>query len=141
MYKWTKRFLDLAWVVAGWSKDPSTQCGAVITDYRNRVISLGFNGYPRHVKDKGLSNREQKYLRIIHAEENAILFAQRDLKDCIMYVVPMPPCSLCAGKIIQAGIKKVITVKPKTDVERRWEEKIKVSCEMFNEAEVDIVLI
>jgi dCMP deaminase len=44
--KWIVRFLDLARTVSQWSKDPSTKVGAVIADNQQRVVSLGFNGFP-----------------------------------------------------------------------------------------------
>ena len=44
--KWDRRFLDRAKLISTWSKDPSTQTGAVIT--KNRiVISEGYNGLPQ----------------------------------------------------------------------------------------------
>ena len=50
--KWDMRFLALAEHISEWSKDPSTQVGAVITHSRSkRVISLGFNGFPAGVED------------------------------------------------------------------------------------------
>jgi len=50
--KWTKRFLDMAAVVAEWSKDPSTKVGAVAVDPDSRaVLSTGYNGLPRGVED------------------------------------------------------------------------------------------
>src|SRR5688500_6959549 len=82
--KWTERYMELAAHVAQYSKDPSTKAGAVIVDPSNRVISLGFNGLPKGVLDskERLENREVKYKLILHAETNAILFAQRDLTGC-----------------------------------------------------------
>ena len=75
--KWDLRLLGLAKHVAEWSKDPSTKVGAVIADQKHRVLSLGFNGFARGVKDlaQRLDDRETKYDMIIHAERNAILFA------------------------------------------------------------------
>ena len=49
--KWDKRFLELAKLVGSWSKDPSTKVGAVIVDCNNRIISVGYNGFPKGVKD------------------------------------------------------------------------------------------
>ena len=43
--KWDRRFMDMARLVASWSKDPSSQVGAVITRGKF-VISVGFNGFP-----------------------------------------------------------------------------------------------
>jgi dCMP deaminase len=106
--KWDKRFIDLARLVASWSKDPSTQVGAVIVDTMNRIVSVGYNGFPVGTNDSEemLSDREIKLMRTIHGEENAILFAQRSLTGCRIYVTGHP-CSNCTAKIIQVGITEI----------------------------------
>ena len=73
--KWDKRFLALAEHIARWSKDPSTKIGAVIVDPNKRVVSLGYNCFPRGVEDseERLENREVKYKIIVHCERNALL--------------------------------------------------------------------
>ena len=109
-------------MVANWSKDPSTKCGAVITHPDHRVVSVGFNGFPKGTSDdiELYNNRDEKYRRVVHSEKNAILFAKGiDLNDCIMYIVPMPPCSQCAGMIIQSGIKRVVTIEPLLEYKMR----------------------
>ena len=52
--KWKIRYLKLAKHIASWSKDPSTQCGAVIVNPDNEIISVGFNGFPRGIEDTPL---------------------------------------------------------------------------------------
>ena len=42
-YGWDLRFLDMSQLISSWSKDPSTQVGAVIVDSNNRVESVGYN--------------------------------------------------------------------------------------------------
>lgn len=130
--EWDRRMLALARHVAMWSKDPSTKVGAVITDARNRVLSLGYNGYPRGVPDVGLFDREHKYNRIVHAEMNALLFAGVPLQGAALYVWPMPPCSRCAGPIIQAGITRVVA----PPAQPRWVDACAIGAEMFREAGV-----
>jgi dCMP deaminase len=140
MNHWDKRFLELAQLVAGWSKDPSTKCGAVIVDPSRRVVSLGFNGFPVGVPDlpEHYEDRSEKYPRVIHAEKNAILFAQRDLSGCTIYVWPMMPCPQCAAYIIQADIKRVVTVGCDSDQAQRWGEAFRVSTDMFERAGVTL---
>jgi len=140
MNKWDKRFIEMAYMVASWSKDPSTKCGAVIIDPDKRVLSVGFNGFPAGTSDLHYlyEDREEKYRRVIHSEKNAILFAKQDLTDCIMYVVPMPPCSQCAGMIIQAGIRRVVTIEPTDEQKTRWGADIKTTKSML--AEVGIIM-
>lgn len=105
--KWDRRFLDMAMLVAGWSKDPRVGVGAVIVSSEKRVISVGFNGFPRGFNDEQTEMYGKRF--VLHAEENAIVFAQRDLKGCTLYVAPWPPCLSCTARIIQNGIKRVVT--------------------------------
>lgn len=111
--RWDLRFLALAEFISKWSKDPSTKVGAVIVDPLDRVVSLGFNGLPRHVSDflpDRLQNRSTKYEMVIHGDVNAILFAQRSLVGCTMYTHPCAPCSRCASIIAQSGITRVVAL-------------------------------
>jgi len=136
--KWDSRFYQMAELVASWSKDPSTQVGAVITK-NNRIVSVGFNGYPHGISDRAdIDEREMKYLKTLHAEENAILFAKRDLDGCDIYVTHFP-CPNCAAKIIQTGISSVYCPEQSTDFLSRWGDKVQVSEEMFTEASVSVI--
>jgi len=135
--KWDVRFLEMARNSAMWSKDPSTKVGSVIVDDDKRVISVGYNGFPKGVADnERLNDREEKYKMIVHAERNALLFANKNVKDCHIYTYPFIPCSVCAGMIIQAGIKRVVSVKNKNS---RWQEDFKVSRNLFHESGVILI--
>lgn len=135
MSKWDRRFLGLANLVATWSKDPSTGVGAVIVDDKHRIVSMGFNGFPRAVRDDDaiLENREEKLRRTIHAEANAILFAPRSVEGCTIYVTH-PPCAKCAATIIQAGITRVVSRPPWAAFVERWADDIRSAGEMFAES-------
>lgn len=133
------RFMELAEHVAGWSKDPSTKVGCVIVDQQNRVVSLGFNGFPRGVKDTNLRymDKETKYLFVAHAERNALDNAPLSVEGCTLYS-PLLPCNECAKSIIQKGIKKVVSYEPDEDRPHlHWE----ITKKMFQEAEVRLYLI
>lgn len=132
--KWGIRFVELAEFVSKWSKDPSTKLGAVITR-GIQIISTGFNGFPRNIRDSEelLNDREQKYPRILHAEVNAILFAQQSIRSCNLYVWPFLPCARCAVQIIQSGIQQVVA--PYSD-NPRWNEDFALTRELFDEADV-----
>lgn len=136
--KWDKRFLALAAHIAAWSLDPSTQAGAVIVDGK-RIVSVGYNGLPQGVTDtdERLQNRELKYRLVVHAEFNAILFANRSLRGCTLYTHPFMSCARCAGIVIQSGISRVVA--PWSD-NPRWVEEFALSKEMFAEAGVEVVL-
>lgn len=114
--------LDEAVVAMTPSKDPSTQVGAYICDTEGRPVSKGRNGLPRGVNDDDprLHDREWKYPRTIHAEANAIFFADRHrLKGSTMYVTHMP-CVPCASAIIQNGITRVVCPAPSEQFASRW---------------------
>jgi len=48
---WDGRYISLAKEISSWSKDPSTQCGAVIVGDSGQVLSQGYNGFPRGISD------------------------------------------------------------------------------------------
>ena len=139
---WDKRFLGLAENVSTWSKDPSTQVGACITDNKNRVVSVGYNGFPRGVDDNKdyLNDRNKKLQRTVHAEPNAILFAQKDLTGHSIYTYPFQPCHNCAALIIQAGITKVVAPAASDELKERWHESMVAAEEMFEEAGVELFI-
>lgn len=139
MSKWSERFLDLANHIATWSKDPTTQVGCVIVDKQNRIVSVGFNGFPRGVKDlvERYDDRPTKHLFVAHAERNALDNAPLSVEGCTLYS-PLLPCNECAKSIIQKGIKKVISYQPTADVPHfNWD----VTKQMFLEAGVQLYLI
>ena len=110
--KWDERYINLAKHIADWSKDPSTKVGAVIADDKGRIVSLGFNGFPQKISDnERLNDRDEKYNVIVHAEANAILFANKDLSGYTIYTYPFQPCSRCAGLIIQSELKELLQLK------------------------------
>jgi dCMP deaminase len=133
---WTNRFISLAKHIATWSKDPSTQVGAVITDGK-RVVSVGYNGPPINTMDKPMT-REEKLLRTVHAEENAVLFANRSVAGCAIYVTH-PPCAHCTSILIQSGINRIYFDCPPTDFMMRWADNLSMSNLMCAEAGVELV--
>lgn len=133
--------MDMAELVAGWSKDPSTKVGAVIVSPDNYVVSVGFNGFPRGIHDNDrLNQRGTKYMNIVHAEMNALMFANRSVEGCTLYTYPFQPCSQCAACIIQSGIKKIIT-KKLSKVQPKWYNDFSNARQMFNEANVELEIL
>jgi dCMP deaminase len=137
--KWDRRFIDLARHISSWSKDPSTQTGAVIVDSQRRVVSVGYNGLPMGVQDleERLNVREVKYKMIVHCERNALLFANRSLDNCVLYTWPFMSCSVCAGMVIQSGISRCVAPLNNNP---RWVKDFELSAEMFEESGVVVDL-
>jgi len=140
MTEWDGRFWDLASLVAGWSKDPSTQVGAVIVNKNRQVLGLGYNGFPRGVIDdpERYNNREAKLMFVAHAERNALDNTFTSSEGATLYST-LFPCTDCAKGIIQRGIKRVVTTAPS---ETQWQ---RFNCEfsktMFEEAGVELALV
>jgi dCMP deaminase len=140
MNKWTRRYLDIAKEVGTWSKDPSKQIGAVAVGDKGQILSQGYNGFPRGVKDTNdrYNNREEKYKYVVHGEMNCIYNACNSgvsLNGATLYVTGLPVCSECAKGIIQVGIKKVVMEYPK-DIPPVWEQSVQLTKQMFLEADV-----
>jgi deoxycytidylate deaminase len=110
--EWSNVFLDMAFAIAKRSKDPSTQCGAVLVDCNNVILSCGFNGPPPNIDDTLVpwNERPDKYNFIIHAEENALLFALENhghkVERSTLYVTHVP-CSQCVLRLIRSKVARV----------------------------------
>jgi dCMP deaminase len=139
VHHWDERFLAMARLIAGWSKDPSTQVGCVVVRPNRTIVSLGYNGLPRGVHDRSerLSDRTTKLAMTIHAEMNAILTSNGSLEGCTAYVYPCQPCASCAAALIQAGIACVVALAGNSP---RWETSFDQARVMFNEASVELRL-
>jgi dCMP deaminase len=136
MTDWDKRFIEAARLFASWSKDPSTQVGAVIVDTEHRIIGVGYNGFPRFIKDDDrLNSRVLKLDLMVHAELNAILNATKSVVGAEIYVTH-PPCVKCASVIIQSGIVCVASPKPTEDLLSRWKDSLELASSLFREASV-----
>src|SRR5574340_683665 len=133
--EWDQRHMAIALVAAAASKDPSTKVGAHIVDGNERTISIGKNGFPRGIEDDPmrLGDRATRLKMTLHAEENAILFARRDLSGCTIYST-FTFCAHCAVWIIQAGITRAMTFEPPEDFAKRWKEDIELAESLFSEA-------
>ena len=145
--KWHNRFMKIAHEVADWSKDPSTKVGCVIVDSEKRIISVGYNGFPRGVDDHEdrLNDRSVKYLMVQHAEANAItnaasINAGERLKGATAYVTHHP-CSNCAGLLIQAGVNNIVTLPPSGSFAERFADSFAASKVMFEETNTTVNLL
>jgi dCMP deaminase len=125
--------MDLARHVAEWSKDPKCRVGAVIVD-EFRGVTLGYNGFPRGVVDtvERLSDVDEKYRLIVHAEVNAVLLAPKT-RGCTLYSTKHP-CTECAKIICQSGIIEVVS--PPISPESDWRMDQEIARAMMLEAGV-----
>lgn len=112
---WDEYFMGVAALSGKRSKDPNTQVGACIVGMDNRILSMGYNGFPNGCSDDEFPwDRENdnvlktKYPYVTHAELNAILnYRGGNLEETKLFV-SLFPCNECAKAIIQSGIKTVV---------------------------------
>ena len=125
------------------SKDKHKQVGCLILDPETLFIrATGYNGFPLGIEDTTERwERDLKYNYVQHAEMNAICSAARhgtQLKDSVC-IVTYFPCSTCAKALIQAGCKAVVTKTPDYD-HPRWGQDFRVSCALFQESGISVLL-
>lgn len=141
--KWTNHFIKVAELVSTMSKDPNHKIGAVIVDKNNRIVSTGFNGFAKGIADTEdrLNDKETKRLLMLHAEENAILYAKQDLTDCSIYVYGYPSCIHCTSIIIQSGIKNIYYKNSRKDntISDYWKHNLEMALSLANEAGVNVI--
>lgn len=139
--KWHHRYLSLAKEVSTWSKDPSSQIGAVAVGVKGQVLAQGYNGFPRGIEhsEERLNTRELKYKFVVHAEMNLIYNATYNgvsLDGSTVYVHGLPCCSECAKGLIQVGVDQVIMPKMPEDTPQIWQDSFELTAELFKEAKV-----
>lgn len=136
MEMWDRRFLELANHISDWSKDPRTKVGSVIVSDRRRIVSVGYNGFPRGVDDTEdrLQNRDTKLLFIAHAERNALDNAECSVVDSTLYTT-LFPCNECTKSIIQRSVKRIVSYKFDYELIERF--NFDVSLKMFNECGIE----
>lgn len=135
---WDEYFMGIAILSAQRSKDPNSQVGACIVSPDNKILSIGYNGFPIGCSDDDISWEREgdfentKYPYVCHAELNAILnYTGSTLKQSKIYVA-LFPCNECAKAIIQSGIKEVIYMSDKY----KDTDAVKVSKRLFDMSKV-----
>lgn len=111
---WDEYFMGVAMLSAMRSKDPGTQVGACIVGPKNKILSMGYNGFPYGCSDDDFpwsrdgDSINNKYLYSTHSELNAILnYRGGSLEGAKLYVT-LFPCNECAKAVIQSGITTIV---------------------------------
>lgn len=136
---WNTYFMKIAETSALRSKDPSTQVGACVVDNDNRILGIGYNGFPRGCSDDEFPwTKPEKYFYVCHAEMNALLNSNDlNLVRGSKIFTTLFPCNNCAKIIIQLGIKEVIYLDdkhkdtPEDEASRRMLKAANINCWQF----------
>ncbi len=112
---WDEYFMGVSMLSAMRSKDPNTQVGCCIVSPSNRILSMGYNGFPNGCSDEDFPwGKEQtdpydnKYMYTTHSEMNAILNYRGGTLEGSKIYVTLFPCNECTKAIIQSGIRHII---------------------------------
>lgn len=101
-------FIQICELVKWRSKDPNTKVGCILVSPDHRKVRMGWNSMPsKLLETDDRWQRPEKYRRVIHAEESAILNAREDLTGWTAFL-SMPPCPSCCRLLIHAGIKRIV---------------------------------
>ena len=146
---WDEYFMGVAQLAARRSKDPNTQVGACIVSEDNKILSMGYNGFPRGCSDDefpwGKEHQDDdpynaKYFYSTHSELNAILnYRGGSLEGSKLYVT-LFPCNECAKAIIQSGIVKVVYEREyySSEASKRMFEEAGVECVKYGEGSISL---
>ncbi|RYO97605.1 hypothetical protein DL764_007279 [Monosporascus ibericus] len=118
---WDEYFMRLASLAARRCNCMKRAVGCVLVDALHRVVSTGYNGTPRSLRNCGeggcprcnsgdaASGVSLATCLCLHAEENALLEAGRERirPGCVLYCNTCP-CLTCSIKIVQVGISEVV---------------------------------
>ena len=111
---WDEYFMGVAKLSGMRSKDPNTQVGACIVSNDNKILSMGYNGFPIGCSDdvfpwdKYGEEEDTKYPYVTHSELNAILNYRGGSLSVARLYVSLFPCNECAKGIIQSGIREIV---------------------------------
>ena len=117
---WDTYFMSIAQVVATRANCSRRKVAAVIVS-ENRIISTGYNGTPRGIKNcfeggcprcsgNVASGASLEECICVHAEQNAIIQAAKlgvSIDGATLYCTHQP-CSMCCKMIINSGITRVV---------------------------------
>jgi deoxycytidylate deaminase len=125
-------YLNDARYAAQLSLDPSTRVGAVLVRLTGSIRAC--NRIPQRLaRDLSSMSRNEKYGVVVHAEMAALATAARSgfiTEGSVLYLASYDvstgiywgsaPCCNCTKHLLEAGIRKVVTVKS-TFKNPRWE--------------------
>jgi dCMP deaminase len=147
---WNDTWLQVAQAMAGRSNCSNRQVGAVIVDPSNRPVSVGYNGPPSgyqyddscstYCPRSNSQDRTSSYSNCVsvHAEANALIFADRRSYQGGTIYITNPCCWDCSKLVANSGLKKVVFIVSKVDEHANIDTPVKFleSCGLQVEIEM-----
>lgn len=137
-------YMNMARSAASFSKDRSTQVGAILVDQHGGFGPSGYNGFARNIDDDRPERHDRplKYDYTLHAEMNAIITSARQgfaTHGCELFVTHHP-CARCASAIVNAGIWAVYTYRPNF-TQPHWQADCEHAMQIFREGGVSVMYL
>jgi len=124
---WDEYFLELSKAAALRADCTRSKVGAVLVDGNNRILSVGYNGAPSGAPGCLTSNAcprgRLSYDELpptsnynncisIHAEKNAVLYADPEKRIGSTLYVTRSPCRDCQKLAMLSGVKRFVWITP-----------------------------
>lgn len=124
---WDTYFMDIAYMVSTRSRCHRRHVGAVLVQGK-KLLGTAYNGAPMGVDDceeagcmiseefEAVVNeygeqtmvKKQRCIRTIHAEQNLLLFTDRNDREGSSVYVTDQPCWTCANMLANSGVKEIV---------------------------------
>ncbi|MVO99487.1 deoxycytidylate deaminase [Paenibacillus lutrae] len=127
---WDTYFMDIAYMASTRSQCSRRRVGTVLVQGK-KLLGTAYNGAPMGVPDcseegcmlveefelqvidgKEEMIRKQRCIRTIHAEQNLLLFTDREDREGSSVYVTDQPCWTCSNMLANSGIKEIIYHRP-----------------------------
>jgi dCMP deaminase len=105
-----KTYMNICEQIASLSYDPKFKVGTVIiTDDFREICAVGYNGNYKGGPNERDSD-ETGASGFLHSEENALFHLSKpfELRDNLIMLCTHKPCPMCAKRIVNSGLKRVI---------------------------------
>lgn len=145
--KWLRRYMNMAVMVAGWSKHPEWKVGAVAWGDFGQILATAFNGWPRGMvseEDERAKANPKSVSKTVHAESNLICNA--NLTNVTLLgssaAITLFPCSRCSLLLAQVGVAQIVVPKILPDgLKPKWTSDWKIAREILKDTGVEVTLI
>lgn len=119
---WDTYFMDMAYMAASRATCPRRHVGAVLVKDK-KILGTAYNGAPAGVPDcyeagcllaetyeeiDGQWVKKTRCIRSIHAEQNLILFTDREQRQGATVYVTDQPCWTCTNMLANSGIAEIV---------------------------------
>ncbi|WP_202080713.1 deoxycytidylate deaminase [Caldalkalibacillus salinus] len=119
---WDDYFMDMAYMAATRATCPRRHVGAILVKDK-KILGTAYNGSPAGTPDcyeegclmtesyeeeQGQMVKKQRCVRTIHAEQNLLLFTDREDRQQATVYVTDQPCWTCTNMLANSGIQEIV---------------------------------